>query len=101
MLIRRWGFTLGLQLNLGDGHAEKIARLGQRIERLGIKIKRELRLAVLGENFFTLLGTLDDERVREGQQRKVREARVFSDAYFKAVDEHKNPMTAANARLRG
>jgi hypothetical protein len=69
-------------------------------QRFGWQTKRDIRLRLLRETLDEVSNNLDTELEREQLKRQVKEARVFLDAYFKAVDEHKNPLTAANAALQ-
>lgn len=69
-------------------------------ERFGWQTKRDIRLRLLGETLAEVNDNLLAELEQEQLKRQVREARVFLDAYFKAVDEKRNPMTAANAALQ-
>lgn len=69
-------------------------------ERFGWQTKRDIRLRLLGETLAEVNDNLLAELEQEQLKRQVREARVFLDAYFKAVDEQRNPMTAANAALQ-
>jgi hypothetical protein len=69
-------------------------------ERFGWQTKRDIRLRLLHDTLNELNANLVTELEREQHQREVRAARVFMDAYVKAVDEQRNPMTEANAALQ-
>lgn len=69
-------------------------------ERFGWQTKRDIRLRLLRETLDEASNNLDAELEQEQLKRQVKEARVFMAAYFKAVDEQRNPMAEANAALQ-
>ncbi len=64
------------------------------------KTIREVRLEIYRQALAELNASLDIGMEELKHQREVKAARIFLDAYFKASDEGKDPMSAANIALR-
>ena len=69
-------------------------------ERFGWQTKRDIRLRLLRETLTELNDNLLAELDKEQERKTIKAARIFLDAYFKAVDEQKNPWAEANAALQ-
>ena len=64
------------------------------------KSVREIQIEVLAQIKNDLVANFDDAMLAYKEEQEVRAARVYLDAYFKAVDEDKNPDAMANAALQ-
>jgi hypothetical protein len=69
-------------------------------ERFGWQTKRDIRLRLLRDTLNELNNNLLAELDKEQERKTIKAARIFLDAYFKAVDEQKNPWAEANAALQ-
>jgi len=69
-------------------------------ERFGWQTKRDIRLRLLRDTLNELNDNLLAELDKEQERKTIKAARIFLDAYFKAVDEQKNPWAEANAALQ-
>jgi hypothetical protein len=67
---------------------------------IGWKTIREVRLDIMREALAELEANLTDTLDILQQQREVKAARVFLDAYVKAKADGKNPLSAANNELQ-
>lgn len=64
------------------------------------KSVREIQIEVLEQIKDDLVANFDDAMLAYKEEQEVRAARVYLEAYFKAIDEGKNPDALANAALQ-
>jgi hypothetical protein len=69
-------------------------------ERFGWQTKRDIRLRLLRETLAELNTNLVAELEREQEQRELRAARVYMDAYVAAQKDGRNAVAEANAALQ-
>lgn len=79
--------------------SKKRARTPEEQEALGWKSKRQVHLEILKKAIKEIEDGLLDIHERSISKIEIRRTKTFMDAFFKAVDEDKNPYSAANNAL--
>lgn len=79
--------------------SKKKARTQDEKDALGWKSKRQVQIEILKKSSKEIEDGLLDAYEKSIDKIEIRRAKTFMDAFFKAVDENKNPYSAANNAL--